>query len=57
MFELKDDKLFLDFFMDGGTLTEFLSEKIWGVDLNGFYGLTEAVKENLSLLQRGERVL
>ncbi|MDD3946341.1 MAG: tagaturonate reductase [Clostridia bacterium] len=51
-YELKDDKNYLDFFLEGGTVTRFLSDKIWGVDLNGFSGLTEAIKENLSLFQR-----
>lgn len=56
-YELKDDRMYLDCFLNGGTLTEFLSEKIWGIDLNGFLGLTEALEENLSLLQRGIRLL
>lgn len=57
VFELKDDKLYLDFFLEGGTLTEFLSEKIWGIDLNSFVGLTKKIKENSSLLQRGIKPL
>lgn len=52
-FELKDDKIYLDFFLEGGSLIDFLSEKIWGVDLNAFAGLAETLKENLSLLQKG----
>lgn len=56
-FELKDDKIYLEFFRDGGTPTEFLSEKIWGVDLNSFSGLTEKLNENLSMLQRGKTLL
>ena len=56
-FELKDDKVYLDFFLNGGTLKEFLSEKIWDVDLNGFLDLTEKIKENLALLQRGSTIL
>lgn len=55
IYELKDDKIYIDFFLEGGTLSEFLSEKIWGIDLNGFSGLTERIKENLSLFQRGIR--
>lgn len=52
-FEMKDDKVFLDLFIEGGTLTDFLSQKIWGVELNGFSGLSEELTKNLSLLRGG----
>jgi tagaturonate reductase len=55
-FEMKDDKAFLDFFINGGSLADFLSE-ILSADANGFAGLTQTVEEYLSLLERGVQVL
>lgn len=56
-YELKDEKACLDFFIDGGTLSDFLSEKMWGVNLNKLDGLTKKVAENLKRLERGESLL
>lgn len=50
-FEIKDEKSYLDFFIAGG---DFLSEKLWGMDLNAFSGLREAINENLSQIERGK---
>jgi altronate hydrolase len=51
--ELRDDPTYLEFFMNGGTLKEFLSEKIWGIDLNGMDNLYETVEKYISLFEGG----
>ena len=56
-FELKDDKRFLDFFIEGGTLPQFLSKEILGIDATRFAGLTETLEAYLSLFERGVKVL
>ena len=55
-YELNDDPVYLEFFLNGGTIKEFLSENIWGIDLNSFDGLYEKIQENISLLEKEERL-
>lgn len=55
--EMKDDKEFLTFFINGGTLAEFLSANIWGVNLNEIGGLADTLRRNLEQLGKGVSLL
>jgi tagaturonate reductase len=52
--ELKDDKIYLDYFADGGSIESFLAdESIFGEDLTAYAGLAEAVGENVDKIRKG----
>jgi tagaturonate reductase len=52
--ELKDDKIYLDYFADGGSIESFLAdESIFGEDLTAYAGLAEAVGENVAKIRKG----
>ena len=52
--EIKDDKAYLDYFADGGSVGAFLSDAdVFGEDLTKYSGLTDRVSENIEKIRKG----
>ena len=52
--EIKDDKAYLDYFADGGSVGEFLAEAdVFGEDLTEYAGLIDTVSENIEKIRKG----
>lgn len=53
--ELKDDIPYLEYFVSGGSVIEFMKdEKVWGEDLTAYKGFAEKVKENVKAIIGGD---
>ena len=53
--ELKDDLPYLEYFVSGGCVIEFMTdEKVWGEDLTAYKGFAEKVKENVRAIIGGD---
>ncbi|MBR5388237.1 MAG: tagaturonate reductase [Clostridia bacterium] len=56
--ELKDDLPYLEYFANGGAVTEFMKdEKVWGEDLTAYKGFAEKVGENVKAILSGKTEL
>ena len=52
--EIKDDKAYLDYFADGGSVGAFLSDaSVFGEDLTKYAGLVDTVSENIEKIRKG----
>ena len=52
--EIKDDKAYLDYFADGGSVGAFLSDaSVFGEDLTKYSGLLDRVSENIEKIRKG----
>ncbi len=52
--ELKDDIPYLEYFVSGGSVIEFMKDvKVWGEDLTAYRGFAEKVKENVEKIKDG----
>lgn len=52
--EIKDDKAYLDYFADGGSVGAFLSDAdVFGEDLTKYAGLIDTVSENIEKIRKG----
>ncbi|MBQ7356477.1 MAG: tagaturonate reductase [Clostridia bacterium] len=52
--EIKDDKAYLDYFADGGSVGAFLSDaSVFGEDLTKYAGLADTVSENIEKIRKG----
>lgn len=52
--EIKDDKAYLDYFADGGSVGAFLSDaSVFGEDLTKYAGLVDKVSENIEKIRKG----
>ena len=52
--EIKDDKAYLDYFADGGSVGAFLSDaSVFGEDLTKYAGLIDTVSENIEKIRKG----
>ena len=53
--ELKDDIPYLEYFVNGGCVIEFMKDiKVWGEDLTAYKGFAEKVKENVKAIIGGD---
>lgn len=53
--ELKDDIPYLEYFVSGGCVIEFMKdEKVWGEDLTAYKGFSEEVKKNVKAIIDGD---
>ena len=56
--EVKDDLYCLNYFINGKTLLDFISdEKLWGMDLSKINGFYEQIKKNIEIIQSGGKLL
>lgn len=56
--EIKDEKAYLDYFADGGSVTEFMKkEDVFGEDLTKYVGFAEAVEANIKAINEGTVLL
>ncbi len=56
--EIKDDKPYLDYFANGGSVEEFMkNEQVWGEDLSKYEGFVAAVTENLKSIKNGIKLI
>ncbi len=56
--EIKDDKPYLDYFANGGSVEEFMkNEQVWGEDLSKYEGFVDAVTENLKSIKNGIKLI
>lgn len=52
--ELKDDLPYLEYFANGGSVTEFMAnQEIWGEDLTAYAGFADAVWSNVEKIKKG----
>ena len=53
--ELKDNIPYLEYFVGGGCVIEFMKdEKVWGEDLTKYEGFAETVKRNIKAIRSGD---
>ncbi len=51
----KDDLPYLEFFANGGSVADFMSDiSVWGEDLTAYEGFKAAVEENIAKIKAGE---
>ena len=51
----KDDLPYLEFFANGGSVVDFMSDiSVWGEDLTAYEGFKAAVEENIAKIKAGE---
>ena len=56
--EIKDDKPYLDFFANGGSVVDFMKdENVWGEDLSKYEGFVDAVNANLTAIKNGTKLI
>ncbi len=56
--ELADDARYIEFFANGGTVVEFMSDvSIWDEDLTAYEGFADAVAANVSRILEGEVII
>jgi hypothetical protein len=56
--EIKDDKPYLDFFANGGSVVDFMKdENVWGEDLSKYEGFVDAVTSNLTAIKNGTKLI
>lgn len=56
--QLQDDAPYLEFFANGGCVTDFMKDaSVWGEDLTAYDGFADAVKANVKALNSGKTLL
>ena len=56
--EIKDDIPYLEYFANGGSVVDFMSNvDVWGEDLTAYKGFAEAVVANVNKIKAGEVLL
>ncbi len=57
IYEIKDEKEYLEFFSSGGSALDFLKKKdVWGEDLTQYQNLSETVEKNILKINSGEKL-
>ena len=56
-YEIKDEKEYLEFFANGGSVSDFLKKKdVWGEDLCLYNGLLHRLEQNVLKINSGENI-